>query len=298
MIPPGRHGGDGAAVAASLGLDPGDVLDLSATLNPWAPDLGPILARRAGSVRRYPDRTAAAGALADAVATDVSRVLITNGGSEAISLVARAIGGGVTAEPEFSLHPRCPEGPRWRSDPHSPSGTLAGPGEHADVWDEAFYPLATGSWTAGPARGAGAEGLVTVGSLTKVFACPGLRLGYIIADDVDRFARLQHEWPVGTLALDVLVDLLGMVDLSLWCSQIAEHRRGLVQVLAEHGLAAEPSDAPWLLVRAPGLRERLARQGVVVRDCTSFGLPGWARIAVPDGEGLARLDLALRRSAP
>jgi histidinol-phosphate/aromatic aminotransferase/cobyric acid decarboxylase-like protein len=32
---------------------------------------------------------------------------------------------------------------------------------------------------------------------------------------------------------------------------------------------------------------------VLVRDCASFGLPGLARIAVPDADGLTRLDAAL-----
>ncbi len=50
-----------------------------------------------------------------------------------------------------------------------------------------------------------------------------------------------------------------------------------------------------MLARARGLRERLAPLGVVVRDCTSFGLPDHVRIAVPDDEGLARLDHALQR---
>jgi histidinol-phosphate/aromatic aminotransferase/cobyric acid decarboxylase-like protein len=64
-------------------------------------------------------------------------------------------------------------------------------------------------------------------------------------------------------------------------------------MLAAHGLTARPSDANWLLVDAPGLREALAPHGVVVRDCTSFGLAGVARIAVPDEDGMARLDAAL-----
>ena len=54
--------------------------------------------------------------------------------------------GGRVEEPEFSLHPRgSATGPRWRSNPHNPTGRLAGPEERAEVWDEAFYPLATGS---------------------------------------------------------------------------------------------------------------------------------------------------------
>jgi histidinol-phosphate/aromatic aminotransferase/cobyric acid decarboxylase-like protein len=69
-----------------------------------------------------------------------------------------------------------------------------------------------------------------------------------------------------------------------------------VAVLAGAGLMAEPSDAPWVLVRAPGLRARLARHGVLVRDCASFGLPDHARVAVPEPAGLARLAEALEVS--
>ncbi|MCE2532210.1 MAG: aminotransferase class I/II-fold pyridoxal phosphate-dependent enzyme, partial [Acidimicrobiia bacterium] len=98
------------------------------------------------------------------------------------------------SEPEFGLHPRGDSGSVWRSDPHNPSGHLAGSDETADVWDEAFYPLATGCWTAGRSG-------IVVGSLTKTFACPGLRLGYLIADDVARFGRRQPHWSVGSLAL-------------------------------------------------------------------------------------------------
>ena len=292
ITPPGAHGGDGVAVAASLGLDSTQILDLSATLNPFAPDLAPLLARHAGTVRHYPDPTSATRALADAIGVDPARVLITNGGSEAISLVARELGGAVASEPEFSLHPRSPGGPVWRSDPHSPTGRLAAGSEVAGVWDEAFYALATGRWTAGR------DGAVVVGSLTKLFACPGLRLGYVIADDVERFSRHQPEWSVGSVALAVLGDLLKVADLPGWASAIADHRCELAARLSDHGLAPAPSDAPWLLVEAPGLRARLAPRGIVVRDCTSFGLPGHARIAVSNERGLARLAIALEQSAP
>lgn len=292
ITPPGPHGGDGAAVAASLGLDPTQILDLSATLNPFAPNLAPLLARHAGTVRNYPDPTSATRALADAIGVEARRLLITNGGSEAIALVARELGGAVASEPEFSLHPRSPGGPVWRSDPHSPTGRLAAESEVAGVWDEAFYALATGRWTAGR------DGAVVVSSLTKLFACPGLRLGYVIADDIDRFACHQPEWSVGSLALAVLGDLLEVADLPGWAAAIAEHRGELVTLLSHHGLAAAPSDAPWLLVEAPGLRARLAPHGIVVRDCTSFGLPDHARIAVPDEQGLARFAIALEQSSP
>lgn len=284
---PGPHGGDGPAVARALGLDPATVVDLSMSLNPWAPDVAALAARHAGAAGRYPDRSAATAALAEAMGVDAERLVLTNGGSEAIALVAGSLGGTVLAEPEFSLHPRGEGGPVWRSNPHSPSGHLAAPGQHADVWDEAFYPLATGTWTRGDA------GPVVVGSLTKVFACPGLRLGYVLADDAGRLTAAQPAWPVSGVALAVLPDLLATADLPGWQRAIAARRAELVALLARHGLAADAADAPWVLVPAPGLRDRLARHGIVVRDCASFGMTGVVRVAVPDDDGLARLEEVL-----
>ncbi len=287
VVPPaGRHGGDGPAVARALGTDPASLLDLSQNLNPFAPDVAAPAARHLGELRRYPDPAAATRLLADAMGTDPGRLVLTNGAAEAISLVAAEIGGRVHSEPEFGLHPRGDSGPIWRSDPHNPSGRLAGPGETADVWDEAFYALATGRWTA---RRTG----IAVGSLTKTFACPGLRLGYLIADDVERFARRQPQWSVGSLPLALLADLLEHADPAGWATAIAAARGDLVALLEAHGFAVQAVDAPWVLVEAPGLREALAPHGVLVRDCAGFGLDGTARVAVPDAAGLERLAAAL-----
>ena len=288
-IPPaGRHGGDGPRIARALGIDPRTILDLSQSPNPFAPDVVSMLAGHLDSVRRYPDMAVAAQLLACVIGVDPQRLILTNGGSEAISLVAQEIGGRVRSEPEFGLHPRNPAGPIWRSDPHNPSGCLAGDDESADVWDEAFYPLATGRWTAGRAG-------VVVGSLTKVFASPGLRLGYIIADNVERFARHQPQWSVNSLAVSVLPELLELADLRAWSEAIATARKDLAEVFRRFGFMVEAADAPWVLVHAPGLRERLAPLGVVVRSCASFGMPEYVRVGVPDSDGLARLESAMLR---
>jgi histidinol-phosphate/aromatic aminotransferase/cobyric acid decarboxylase-like protein len=200
--------------------------------------------------------------------------------------VAAAVGGTVLSEPEFSLHPRG-AGPRWASNPNNPTGLLADASATAEVWDEAFYPLAAGAWTRGDA------GSIVVGSLTKVFACPGLRLGYVVADDADRFRRSQPEWAVNSLAVAMLPELLERAELARWRDEIATLRIELVFVLQRHGIQAERSDAPWVLARDGRLRGRLAPHAIAVRDCTSFGLPSHTRIAVPDAVGIERLDKAL-----
>jgi histidinol-phosphate/aromatic aminotransferase/cobyric acid decarboxylase-like protein len=296
--PPGGHGGDGARVAAALGLDPAGMLDLSASLNPAAPDPTPLVARHLDAVRRYPDARGATAAMATALGVDPERLVLTNGGAEAIAVVAAETGEGWVDEPDFSLYRRHlpvvrPDAPLWRSDPHNPSGRLALGDETASVWDEAFYPLATGAWTSGRAD----QGSIVLGSLTKLFACPGLRIGFVLAPDPGLAARVaarQPEWAVNGLAVAVLPEMLASADLPRWHAEVRRLRIALAQVLARHGLRPEPSDANYVLVPGAGrLRDALAQLGVVVRDCTSFGLPDHVRIAVPDDRGLERLETAL-----
>ena len=297
MIPaPAAHGGDGDRLARALGIAPESVLDLSLSLNPFGPDVAPLAAKHAEAVRRYPDPSEATAALAAELGVVPERVVLTNGGAEAIALVAAEWPVGSVDAPEFSLYARhlrrcAPGAPRWRSNPNNPTGCLAGPDETADVWDEAFYPLASGEWTRG-------EGNVVVGSLTKVFACPGLRLGYIVAPDAETagaFARRQPEWSVNALACALLPEVLTLADLPRWRDKIAAARADLVEILHTVDLQADPSDANFVLVRhAPGLRAHLARGAVLVRDTGNFGLTDGVRIAVPDAVGLARVEHALR----
>ncbi|MHB1446657.1 MAG: aminotransferase class I/II-fold pyridoxal phosphate-dependent enzyme, partial [Acidimicrobiales bacterium] len=247
----------------------------------------------AGALGRYPDPAAAHHALAEAMGVEADRLLLTNGGAEAISLLADLTGGRVE-EPEFSLHPRGGQGePLWRSNPNNPSGLLAGATTTAQVWDEAFYPLATGAWTRGD------PGVPVVGSLTKLFACPGLRAGYLLADPdiVARARAAQPAWSVNGLAAGALPLFLQSADLPGWAAAIAGLRSELTTLLHTHGLDPQPSDANFVLcAQGAGLRERLAPHGVIVRDCASFGLPGQARVAVPGPDGLARLSIALEQT--
>ncbi|MBK5221529.1 MAG: aminotransferase class I/II-fold pyridoxal phosphate-dependent enzyme [Acidimicrobiia bacterium] len=296
--PPGDHGGDGAAIARWLGVDVAQVLDLSASLNPFPPDVAAAVVDQIDSVGRYGDIAAGEVVLAAAMGVDPGVAVLTNGGSEAIALVAAVMPRGRIDEPEFSLYRRhlhevADDAPRWRSNPHSPSGALAAPDATAAVWDEAYWPMTTGTWT----RGDHLDGAVVVGSLTKLLACPGLRLGYVLAPDpttADALRARRPEWSVGALALAVLVEVLAAVDLRASAAAVRQARFELVRVLVTRGFDVEAADAPWVLVHsATGLRDALAARGVVVRDCTSFGLPGTVRIGIPPPAALDRLAAAL-----
>ncbi|HSO95345.1 MAG TPA: aminotransferase class I/II-fold pyridoxal phosphate-dependent enzyme [Acidimicrobiia bacterium] len=301
IAPRGPHGGDGPRLARALGVTVEDVTDLSVSLNPCAPDVTGFVARYAGTVRQYPDVRPAQEALADAIGVDPDRLVLTNGGAEAIALVAAELPVGHVEDPDFSLYARHlsrldTAGCRWASNPRNPTGRLAPATARSDVWDEAFYPLATGTWTRSD------PDAVVVGSLTKLFACPGLRVGYVVTPDDELARRVrdrQPEWAVSSLAVAVVPELLATADLLRWSDHVAVLRDELVAVLGGAGLTADPSDANYVLVRhAPGLREHLARHRVLVRDTTTFGITGGARIAVPDPAGLDALRRALERWTP
>jgi threonine-phosphate decarboxylase len=254
-------------------------------------------AERLDDLRHYPDPDACARAsalLAGAIGVAAERLVLTNGAAEAIALVAAEHPVGWVDAPEFSLYARhlarIERGAgRWRSNPNNPLGTLAEPDDVAAVWDESFWPLATGTWSRGD------DDAYRIGSLTKLWHCPGLRLGYVIAPDAaaaERLAHRQPAWSVNSLALAVIEPLLAATDLPRWRAGIAELRAELVAVF--DGFDVRSAAANWILVRDVGdLRTALLEQRVLVRDCASFGLPGTIRVAVPPARDLARVAGAL-----
>lgn len=298
---PGPHGGDGVRLAKLLGIDVDAVLDLSASLSPVAPDIASIVSRHLDDLRRYPDPTRATQALAEAMGVDQRRLLLCNGGSEAIALVASAMPVGWVEEPDFSLYRRHLRevrvgAPSWRSDPHNPTGALAAADRLDAVRDEAFYPLTTGRWTRGDDRA------VVVGSLTKLWGCPGLRLGYVLAPPDDELlarelTRRQPVWSVTGLAAGVIPDVLAVTDLAEWSTRLSALRRQLVDVVRSAGFSTLDGSAPFVWIpEAPGLRDLLAAHGILFRSGASFGLHDAVRIAVTGDSGLERLAKALRTS--
>ena len=74
---------------------------------------------------------------------DPDQLLLTNGGAEAIALLAAELGRGRVDEPEFSLYRRHlpdvdPRAPRVAVQPAQPDRPAGRPDETAAVWDEAF----------------------------------------------------------------------------------------------------------------------------------------------------------------
>ncbi|HWQ19420.1 MAG TPA: histidinol-phosphate transaminase, partial [Methanotrichaceae archaeon] len=135
------------------------------------------------------------------------------------------------------------------------------------------------------------EHLVVMRSLTKCFGVPGLRLGFGAANE--NLARVMDTaripWSISSIAASAGAYLFGHAG-------YLEESRALIRAeiawLAEHltalGLKPHESQVNFILVEISGAKissqelcERTERQGVLIRDCQSFGLgDGYIRVAV------------------
>ncbi len=150
--------------------------------------------------------------------------------------------------------------------------------------DEAFIDLAD---PAESVTGVGSEHAFVLRSLTKAFSVPGIRFGWGVGcpELVAAIEAIRPPWSVNAYAESYAHAALDNADqLNASREQIATERSFLVDNLQKRGHFVCPSSVNFLLIRSPvpasDLKERLLSLGILVRDCTSFGLPQYVRIAV------------------
>jgi histidinol-phosphate/aromatic aminotransferase/cobyric acid decarboxylase-like protein len=144
------------------------------------------------------------------------------------------------------------------------------------------------------------DNVVRVRSLTKEFACPGLRIGLCVATPawIARIEAQRPTWATSSPALAALaVSAREHSFVADSWQQMRADREATRGLLVARGLTPLPSATSYQLVPVPmpasELWQRLARQGVLVRDCTSFGLPRHVRVAALPAAARARLGAAL-----
>jgi L-threonine-O-3-phosphate decarboxylase len=141
--------------------------------------------------------------------------------------------------------------------------------------------------------------LLVLRSMTKDFALGGLRLGYVVGEPalIEPLQTMQPPWNVNAFAHAAGLACLhetGWRRRSL--AQLRADCAELRQALAALGFAPQTTTVAYFLVpvtHAPALRSALLAQKLVVRDCTSFGLPRHIRIAARKPHDNRRLTDAL-----
>ncbi|MEK8052562.1 aminotransferase class I/II-fold pyridoxal phosphate-dependent enzyme [Ideonella sp. DXS22W] len=227
----------------------------------------------------------------------------------------------------------------WVNDPANPSGAALdaavwqaladalSPGVHLAL-DLAYAPLHLhGGHRLPPAI---ARRAWQVGTPNKALGLPGVRAGWLQAPagalgspSGDAFGDASAAlWQrVQALAPSWVLSAEGEALLGAWCEPatqawltrglptLAAWRAGLVAELTARGWQLAPGVSTFVLGRPPGAAEgviarlRLLRgQGMALRDCSSFGLPGWVRVGLrsPADQALwlAAWDAAAECGAP
>ena len=162
------------------------------------------------------------------------------------------------------------------------------------VLDEAYLSFVEEPWDSLSLLGLGP--VILVRSMTKDYGLTALRLGYSLApeDVTERLTSFQPEWSVNGLAqaagLAALADTGYIARARL---AVAEAKDYLLAQLSGMGFLVPPSAANFLLVEVGdggSWRGKLMRRGLLVRDCSSFGLPEYIRVglrSLPDCRRLA-----------
>lgn len=293
------------------------------------------LAGRMECIRNYPQPTPSdlEQEIASIHKLSPEEVIVTNGATEAIYLIAQAFSSNTSLilEPTFTeysdacrLHGHkvisiknladipVPHHLLWLCNPNNPTGSVipktnleAAILSHPDtifIIDESYAPF-----TQEPLVGCTtARNVITLHSMTKEFAIPGLRLGYMTGSEslLSRIRKCRMPWSVNQLAIEAAHYLLAhreeyRPDIEVL---MAERQRMANELSQIPGISVRPSDTHMLLCRIEGttaaeLKDYLANtHGILIRDASNFhGLDEhYFRIAVQTEEEDTQLLKALK----
>lgn len=345
-VRPAVHGGLRRREIEAAGLDPSQVMDFSASLNPYGPPSGIAKALRQAirDISTYPEPGAEdlEEAIAEKVGCSPEEVLAGAGSTQLIHLTARVFAGEVqrvlipahtygeyevaaraagarmetVPMPDLRLeaetltralrkravlylcNPNNPTGQYFRKqdlyrilEASEDSGSLV-------VVDEAFRDFVPDAFDSVPLA-LDSEHAILLRSFTKVFNIPGVRIGYAIGAShlLEPLRGLRPPWSV-----DAFGQAAGLAALEEDQFVVSSRERLWRNRRAfEASLRVLPSMTNFFLLPvedARRVRSSLLRRGYLVRDCTSFGLPGHIRFAVRRPRENAGLIRAIMRVVP
>lgn len=139
------------------------------------------------------------------------------------------------------------------------------------------------------------KNILTLRSMTKDYAIAGLRLGYAVADEaiIRALVNVRPAWNVNALAQSAgLAALHDEAHQRETLAQLQIEKQKLIVGLKDLGFDPVPSHTNYFLLpvhNGADFRQKLLAHGILVRDCASFGLPTYVRIATRTAEENTKL---------
>lgn len=287
-LEPVSHGGASPADLVRQGIEPAalaDLVDLSTNVHAYGPPASLAATLASVSLERYPDANAASmrEAMAHQLGVKPEQAVAGNGSVELIYLLAQV---------------------------------YLDPGERALVIGPTFSEYASAVRLCGAEvveyRAAEHHGfrphLEAILALIRThrpklvfcYAVPGLRLGYALAPAGvgQTLNAVRLPWGVNAFAEAVGRTLLTETAYVDECrARLAHDKACLLAALDSIQACYVPSATNFCLIRVAGTaracRQALLQSGVIVRDCTSFGLPDYIRVSVHGRRATDRLRRGL-----
>lgn len=266
------------------------------------------LANRPELISHYPEPEAWSleAMIAERLNIRPEQVVVTNGATEAIYLIAQSFGMRPDIpSPTFSEYEdacnmfnaqrfergRC----CWLCNPNNPTGEVYDQryidrmmAEYNLVVLDHSYEDYTDKHVMSARWGCQLPSSVQIHSMTKTYGVPGLRLGYITGHEslTRQIRRHMHPWSVSSLAIEAGKFLLGHDELI--CKPDLNEARRLQDLMQQSGdIIVTPSDTNFFLCkmlhyRAAELKDYLAKEHhMLIRDASNFkGLtPNHFRVA-------------------
>lgn len=270
-----------------------------------------VLAEAAASVESYPEPQPRRleNAVAEMVGCNGDEVFVSNGATDSIYTVAMNFAGKSSAIliPTFreyqdacaihshkitfitnlsELQPQ--HYLLWLCNPNNPTGNVI-PAEillemahnHPEkifIIDQAYsdYTLLP---TITPRQAADAGNIILLGSLTKRFAVPGLRIGYAIASAplISSLKKWRMPWPLsGPSIAGALYLIKNRNEYNIDAESLHSEALRISDNLRKMGIKVEPSDCNFILCKLPQgkaaeMKDRLVENyGILIRDASNF----------------------------
>lgn len=265
-------------------------------------------------ITNYPEPTPLSleNALAEILGCKQEEVMVTNGATEAIYLIARSFRhySAAIPQPTFSEYADACKGNngerilRWFCIPNNPTGEvmplqqlrqlIANHPDDVFVIDASYAPYTMEAClTVHEALSYG--NVIMLHSMTKEYGIPGLRLGYVTAKShLLALVKAQRmPWSVNALAIEAGQYILThRGEYHIPAKELVTERERVEKELQRLGIGTAPSDSHMLLCQLPHgtsaeLKRLLAeRHSILIRDASNFqGLDAsFFRIAVQSTE--------------
>ena len=349
------HGGNIKQICDKYGLNPDEIIDFRASINPLGcPDVvRKAVSEQFNEILHYPDSqcTDLRKTIAEKIPCNESSVIIGNGSNELFYLIPRALKPkkGVLLQPTFgefkdafcnsnidvveiinddkdfpvintniSRLKSVEECMVFLCNPNNPTGQLTRREDIIElvndnpkrliVIDEAFMDFVEDDEKYSVIKDAPfMDNLIVVRSLTKFYGFPGLRLGYLVANEtiVNKLMRYKEPWTVNTIAQVAGMAAINDEEFAANTRQYVSGEKsflydGLTMI---KGIQPFKPTVNFILVRvgdsgiiSSEIQNLLLKNNILIRDCSNFvGLDeNYFRVAVKTREDNRKLLNALK----